>query len=231
MRGKLAGVVGVWFLAGVALAAADFWEEKDFTAWSDKEVEKMLTDSPWAKGVRIVVGSLTEDGLPIPAQPSGPTNIPFDECGGEQFGAIQRHKITVSWTSALPIKQAFVRRAAGLDGQVTPESQRMLDGDEPYYTVTLLGLPPAFASLASMRDALKAETILKRKDKAPIAPEEVRLFQDSVDLSIRVLFLFPKTDAIILDDKDVELVTRLGDNEVKKKFKLADMVFGDRLEL
>ena len=45
------------------------------------------------------------------------------------------------------------------------------------------------------------------------------------------MFLFPKTDVITLDDKDVELVTRLGNDEVKKKFKLADMVFGGQLAL
>ena len=72
MRGKLAGVVGVWFLAGVALAAADFWEEKDFTAWSDKEVEKMLTDSPWAKGAGSSSAALRKMGCPSRRSPRAP---------------------------------------------------------------------------------------------------------------------------------------------------------------
>ena len=38
-------------------------------------------------------------------------------------------------------------------------------------------------------------------------------------------------DVITLDDKDVEFVTKLGGVDVKKKFKLADMVFGDQLAL
>ena len=33
--------------------AADFWESKDYSAWDEKEVSKMLENSPWAKKVRI----------------------------------------------------------------------------------------------------------------------------------------------------------------------------------
>ena len=231
MRGRLAGAVGVWLLACAALVAADFWDDRDFTAWSDKEVEKMLTDSPWAKQVTIVMGSLT--GGPLPTLPSGGAIpvIPFPGCGGEQFEAIRRAKVTVAWSSALPIKQALVRQAIGLDAPIPSDSQQLLAQDEPFYAVALLGLPPVFAALAGTVDALKAETMLKRKDKEPIAPDDIRLFQDARDQSIRVVFLFPKTDAITLDDKDVEVITKLGDVDVKKKFKLADMMFRDELAL
>ena len=74
MRDRLAGTVGVWLLAGAALVAADFWEEKDFTTWSDKEVEKMLTDSPWAKQVRIIAaGGLNEGQGPVFISPRYPS--------------------------------------------------------------------------------------------------------------------------------------------------------------
>ena len=48
---------------------------------------------------------------------------------------------------------------------------------------------------------------------------------------IVVVFAFPKTDAILLEDKDVELVTKLGQYDVKRKFNLKDMVFHGKLEL
>ena len=92
MRSKLVATVGVWLLTGVALVAADFWVEKDFTTWSDKEVLKMLTDSPWAKQVRIIVsGALAEGQGPQIIAPNNP------ECGGEQFDRIQRTKVTITW--------------------------------------------------------------------------------------------------------------------------------------
>ena len=165
MRRRLAVTVGMWLLTGVALVAADFWVEKDFTTWSDKEIQKMLTDSPWAKQVRIIVsGSLTEG-------PDAQVTIPeIPECGGEQFDRIQRTKVTITWSSALPIKQALIRQAIGLDAPIPAEGQQVLDRAEPFYVVTVSELPQAFAWLAGMGDALKSETMLKRKDKAPIAP-------------------------------------------------------------
>ena len=156
MRRKLAGPIGVWLLAAAALMAADFWDEKDFTTWSDTEVQEMLTDSPWAKQVRIIVSGR----------------------GGEPLDAV-RTEVTFTWNSALPIKQALVRQAIGLDAPIPPESQHALERTEPFYAVTLSGLPPTLRWLATRRDALKAESMLARKGKAPIAPTSVRLFQET----------------------------------------------------
>lgn len=57
------------------------------------------------------------------------------------------------------------------------------------------------------------------------------MFQNADDGMIRVIFLFPKADVITPDDKDVELVTRLIDSEVKKTLKLEDMMFNGTLAL
>ena len=40
--------IWVLLLAVVPLLAADFWEKKDYTAWSEKECTKLLRKSPWA---------------------------------------------------------------------------------------------------------------------------------------------------------------------------------------
>ena len=228
MRRTLAGTFGVWLLASVALAAADFWEEKDFTTWSDKEVEKMLNDSPWSQGVRIAVGSLSE--APEFRMPQG--NIPAPpDCGGGQFDRIQRFKVTLTWSSALPIRQAQVRLAIGRDAPIPPESQAALEQEQSFYAVTMHGLPPRFAFLATMGDALKAGAMLKRKDAQPIAPEDVRLFRVAADQSLQLVFLFPRTDPVTLDHEEVEFVAGLGVTDLKKKFKLEDMVYGGGLEL
>jgi hypothetical protein len=78
--------------------------------------------------------------------------------------------------------------------------------------------------------ALKAETFLKRGgNKPPIAVSDAGAQQ--TETGIVVVFAFPKTDAILVDDKDVEFVTKLGQFDVKKKFNLKDMVFKGKLEL
>ena len=39
MGRKFLAISGIWLLACAVLAAADFWEEKELTSWSDKDVE------------------------------------------------------------------------------------------------------------------------------------------------------------------------------------------------
>lgn len=235
---KLAGTGAVWLVASAALLAADFWTEKDFTSWSDKEVEKMLTDSPWAKEATIVMGGLTAGrDFPVRVDPNGlggnlPDPIPGRECGGEQFQRIRRVKATVTWTSALPIKLALVRRLIRMDEPIPAEDQELLTRDDPFYTVAVVGLPAPFYALEPMLDAVKAQTMLRRGDKAPIAPANVQLFRNEADQSVLVEFKFPKTEALTMDDADVEFVTTLGTtNEIRERFKLDEMVFADQLAL
>src|SRR5260370_42295665 len=40
----------------VALFASDFWKTKDYTQWTSEEVNKVLTDSPWAKQMTVNAG-------------------------------------------------------------------------------------------------------------------------------------------------------------------------------
>lgn len=60
--------------------------------------------------------------------------------------------------------------------------------------------------------------------------EDVQVYTDNGEV-ILIEYLFPRRDAITIDDKDVEFITKVGEIEIKKKFKLEDMVFGDRLIL
>ena len=69
----------------------------------------------------------------------------------------------------------------------------------------------------------------KRGDKALIVPEQIQV--GMLEKTVLVYFSFPKTDAITLEDKDVEFVSKVGPMEYKKKFKLTDMVVGGKLTL
>src|SRR5262245_13512835 len=51
-----------WAGAGVLVAGADVWEAKPFMTWSDNEVREVLTDSPWSRGVQVVMNTLGRGG-------------------------------------------------------------------------------------------------------------------------------------------------------------------------
>ena len=79
---------------------------------------------------------------------------------------------------------------------------------------------------ADRLDQLKSATYLNRKDMPSLFPEKVERDKDGST----ILFTFPRTTPISLDDKEVEFVTRYGRMEIKHKFKLKEMVYQGRLE-
>ena len=135
----------------------------------------------------------------------------------------------VRWQSALPIREALVVTKLGHEKAESDQAKKFLDQTLPYYVVAVVGLPPGLIN--RMRDEhlpeLAKVTTLARKDKDPIAAESAQRLPGEPGIA----FLFPKTAAIGLDDKEVEFVSKVGTIEVKRKFKLKDMVIGDKLEL
>ena len=233
MRCTLAGTVGVCLLASAALTAADFWQEKDFTAWSAQQVEKILTDSPWAKKVTVVAGSLKEEGLggfQGGGAGFGGGDSRSGEGGSAEFQRVRRVTVTVAWISALPVRQALARQQIGPGAKSAVDQQQKLGEDAPFYTVAVIGLPLRLAAQGGTIDAVKSKTTLKPNKKERIGLADMRVFREA-DQSVTIEFLFPKNDAIILDDKEVEFVTKLGDVDLTKKFKLADMTLRGQLLL
>ncbi len=222
---------GVWLLACVVVAAADFWEEKEFTAWSDRNVEKMMSNSPWAKRLTVVFPRPPTSGggggrsgaaaVPIAG------GAPGADRGGGNMRTSAQTRLVIQWRSALPVRQALLRGQIGEGGTVEPEAQALLDQSLPGYYVVVTGVPREFGRLTS--DVLMAEARLERKGKSPIVAVQARPTGDG--RAVALVYIFPKDDAIVLEDKDVEFVTKVGDTTIKKKFKLEDMVFNDQLEL
>ena len=212
-------------VAGAALAAAEFWESKPFLQWSDKEVEKVLTDSPWTALVAI----------PLPNR--GP--VPSGDTGGEgggrggggrgggDFGpAAQRVRLTISWRSARPLREALVRQQSGKGGTIAPDVQARLEQDDDLYWVAIQGLPPQYTRPGPNNTL---DGFLRRRGKPPIGAAQAgtQMMRGGALLIVG----FPRTDPISLEDDEVEVDVKLGPLDIKKKFKLKDMLFAGKLSL
>jgi hypothetical protein len=73
---------------------------------------------------------------------------------------------------------------------------------------------------------LKEKTHIARKGHEDLHPASIEMQQPGV-----FLFRFPRTDAIILDDKEVEFATKFGTIDIKRKFRLKEMVYNGELAL
>lgn len=222
----LCGVSIIVVLAGHALVAAEFWETKPFREWSDKEARKMSESSPWAALIAV----------PLPNR--GPVPTPDSALGGrggggrgggsaEGFGpAPVRVQLTISWRSALPLKQATARQQLGSGGTIPPETAAALAREDELYMVAIQGLPPQYTQSGPTSTI---DAFLRRKGKPDIPA--VRAVSQPARGGATLFVGFPRTDPITLADDDVEFDVTIGALGVKKKFKLKDMVFHGRLEL
>jgi hypothetical protein len=237
MMRRLIALVVLWTAAASMVAGAGVWETKPFMTWSDREVREVLTDSPWSRSVQVVMYSLGRSGGGIESEggrggggeggdPEGGSGGGSGRRGGGLPAVPPQLRLLISWRSAKPMKQALVRNVLGLGARVSPDDQQILDRDEDLYVVSMSGLPVRFASAVN---AMPVETFLRRDGKPPIPVLEVG--DQQTEREVIVLFTFPKDDAIRVDDREVEFVTKVGQFEVKKKFSLKDMVVRGKLEL
>src|SRR5688500_13617773 len=135
-------VLAVWAMTWAAATAAGVWDAKPFAQWTDKELEKVLTDSPWAGKA-----SLTHARE------------------GANLGSVPDWKLIIAVRSALPLRQALVRGDIGVGGTLTAQHQTLLATEEPLYLVSIGGIPRTFVpQLQAVADA----AAIKPKGRAAI---------------------------------------------------------------
>jgi len=219
----LAASLAIYTVGSATIAAADFWTIRPFTEWTDKEARSIFEGSPWAALVS------------VPLPPAGPVPSGDVAAGGrgggrggdDSFGpGPRRVRITISWRSALPVKQAIVRTQLKAGGAPTADQQTFLAQAEQYYVIAIQGVPPQYVRPGN---GATVESFLRRNGKTPIAAEQASSQPSAGGATL--LIGFPRTDGITLEDGEVEFVAKFDGLEVKRKFKLKDMLFDGTLAL
>ena len=236
------------FLFALCIWAADFWATKPFTDWNEKEVAKMISDSPWTAKVSIATG------VSVVAPPSGgggggrgggrgnsgpqgdsTTADPgISGGGGGDFGGGSPNSVSVTlfWQTALPVRQALIKRQYGNDAGTSPEAKAKLERVDQVYALTLIGMP-SFTLAAGQGDrkaALLDSTMLTVPGKPPIKATDVQLSGGRGPTG-NVSFVFPKTTTFTVEDKEIQFSTKFDKIPIKAKFKLKDMVFNGKVEM
>jgi len=243
-------------LGATALIAEEFWEKKKFPQWTEKEVQKILKDSPWARSVEIPLsaGGAARAGGGRGGRRGGGGGGGFSDAsvgaggmGGEEGGmgggmgrggggfatpeSVPTVTVQVRWRSALPIKQAIVRARFGDEAGSSPEAAKLLASQETHYIVEIAGLPAAM--LRANPEQLKTGAQLRIKDKPPIQAVDIKGGRDGN--RVNLYLIFPRdaggSPAITLEDREVEVFLKTGPVDVRRKFRLKDMIFEGKLEI
>jgi hypothetical protein len=264
----------------VMLFASDFWKTKDSSQWDSDEINKMLSDSPWAKAKTVQpqqsqtprrgYGRRGGFGFPGGGYPGG--GYPGGGGGGYPGGGgggypnsggsngdpslNEPMNLTIRWESAAPIQQALMRQGAS----AADEFKAASDASQKYYVVQVLGLRlPARSqsnrgvvdaddpnagngndngnqtsrNIDRQNDALRSQLLdaaqLAPKGKASIYAQDVQIVGPGGIDGVR--FLFPRTNPIAGNDKEVEFILNIRRIKVDEKFKLNDMQYEGKLAI
>jgi hypothetical protein len=236
------------FAVTLALWAADVWQSKPFTDWSEKDLQKIMTDSPWAKKVSVTLPGL--GGPPVPGAPTkggggrggggkgGPQGT-ADSGGGDPGvggdsapggGGVPETQLIVRWRTALVVNEALAKSKFGAEAGTSPDAKKMLQPEEKVYVIWVSGLP---ANLRPKTDeekqAILKQSTLSAKDKDSIAAVDVQF--SGQGRASDFYYLFPRAKALTVEDKEVEFATKLGKTAIKTKFRLKDMEINGKLDL
>lgn len=217
-------------MCAVSLLSADFWQSKPYTEWNDKDVQKLLQSSPWAKPVSVAVSG----GAAGPANVSGLDGFSglgahkgVNPGGSAAPGAAPVVSVIVRWQSARPVREAVVKAKYGNEAGTSPEAKKALEEPMEHYVISLCGLPQTSIDSGDFKTQMLAQGMLVIKGRDPIKP---------VDFVVEgagrtVMFVFPKTTVITEEDKEAEFVIKTPDFAVRQKFHLKEMLYNGKLDL
>ena len=251
--------IPLFFAGAIALWAADFWT-KPYTEWTEKDIQKLMLDSPWAKKVSVAMPTGGPGG-PAAGAPAGgggggrggggggggrggggpqggagaDPGIGGDGGGAPAGGGGGTPELTliVRWQTALPVEQALVKNQYGTQAATSPDAQKRLQPQTEAYVIWVAGLA---GNMRPRDDAGKKEllaaTTLSAKDKDSIVAEDV-IYGGGGGRggNFEAHFVFPRKTAFTADDKEIDFATKFGKTVVKAKFKLKDMVVNGKLDL
>jgi hypothetical protein len=229
------------------VSAADFWTTKPFADWNEKDVQKIMTDSPWAKkssvlslngptapgvggsspggrGGRGGGGGGGDEGAPNPI-----SERPGGGIGGGPGVEMPSAQVVVSWPTALPVKQAIAKAKYGKEVGTSPEAKAFLEREEQYYVVEVSQLPFRGRSTDEFREAVLKSAVLNVKGKDSVHAMDVQVNPRGRTLDL--YFMFPRQRVFTLEDSEIEFNAKAGEVPIKQRFKLKDMVFNGKLEL
>jgi hypothetical protein len=236
-------------LAAVVFAGNDPWKAKPYQQWDEKDVRKILGDSPWSKVIQVEAtwknrkdlfaddsSQPTATNTPAPATKMGqspPTgaNPAGPPAGGaaDSGNSASLASFAVRWVSSRTLQRAAVR-SAELAGQMKPEdAEKQLANAPDIYEVAVMG-PDMRPFQSADEDTLKLSAgLIDKKSKQKVSPSKVEITRAADGKKVQALaFIFPKKaangePAIPEDEKSVDFNCDINGAKFRASFDISKM--------
>jgi hypothetical protein len=244
MRKTGFAVTAILAAVAIAWAGGDPWKTKPFDQWTEKDVQEILQNSPWAKSKIQAQGAWRPNGM---TQASGSPSIAGsstdtshvsagstpDRPSGmekEESAAAAQATYSVFWWSSRTIRAASMRRAV-LKGTMTEaDAENTLANAPDDYMVLVQGTNMLIFQHRGEQAFEKATYIQLRKTKEKMYPTKVAFLRGSDGQTVTgAVFYFSKKGAngeptIAPDEKEIDFYLQMGDAKIVTYFEPRKMV-------
>jgi len=228
--------------------ASDPWKEKPYKDWDEKDVRKILNDSPWSKRVEIERKE-KKQGLEAPA--GAPTvagareqdeeeereEKDEDREKGEKDNKEDEVKFVVRWVSSRTLREASVRGGILQKRISEADADKSLSPAPDDYQLAVVGTDMSSFHSADEPTLRDKTYLIAKKSRERITASQVQIVRGSDGKRINaIIFHFPKHKAsgqaaVSTEEKELQFVVRTGTIEIKVRFDPQKMVDRQGMDL
>jgi hypothetical protein len=225
-------------------ALSKSWDEHAFPAWTPEFVDRMLTDSPWAKPgtlsfelepVELQSQKYAQIGLPggiaLPGARMPGIGRPGTPQPTTRLPVRTEIYLTTRWSTALPVRRALALQEFGAEGLQNEKAIELLSTQPSEYVVEVAGFPANVVRQGAKRfEAELQETArLIVSGRRPIAATSSHVpdYGNHLVATLR----FPRFEGLTLKDGSIEIIATSRRMNIRERFRLKDMVYDGNLEL
>jgi hypothetical protein len=225
--------VALFPVSALLLMAADTsWKTKQTEQWTEDDARQVLAKSPWVqKATPRLLPKQSENARRQGGKMGGSQGVGLEAISpASLFGAKPTathaarpsllRPLEIRWESAGPVRVAEIKSHE--------EDAPDLDGGQ--YAIAVYDVPGLDIEQKTLLVDLKRESALVRDGKKDLKPSQVELLPQANGLTT-VVFLFPRTDEITIDDKRVTFTAVFDHLAVAQFFYTKDMQFQGKLDL
>jgi len=237
--------VATFFLAALTFAALAWasdppWKGKPYDQWTDKDLEKIFTDSPWSRigmvtrswnapsGQAGAAGGSQSNNPMSPGRPGGPGGAAASQDGGAG-GVGDELRINVYWASSRVMRAASARKSALHGGKQDVDVTKYANEPQEEYQIVVQSedMSPFVRHDENFYQA--NSYIEAKKNKQKLSPSKVRYERDEKGQVGAAVFLFPKKTAageptVASDEKTVEFNCKIEGSRLRVTFDPQKMV-------
>ena len=222
-------------LGATLLCAGDNpWKAKSYQQWDEKDLQTILTESPWVRVTPIQRSWLPvaeKDVAPDPQINGGVRQMPAPGTSDNTVRAgeesLRELNVQIYWQSSRVMRAATAREAA-LHGRQVDVDKYAAEPQSEYQIVVRMEDMTPFAQHDEkfFQDNAFLQT---KKSKEKISPTHVVYEKDAKGTVQDAIFFFPKTTSsgaptIAGDEKEVQFSCKIGDQTERVGFRPQEMV-------